>query len=109
DGQATPASRFSSDGPMLDKKIDEIQASDTPADLPRALGAAADALRDRKNPLIVIVSDGAFPEQQLAQVSWGSATEKNLSAIDLTGIDVRYLPVGHRSDNVGIVAFNVRR
>jgi Ca-activated chloride channel family protein len=111
DGQATPMSRFSSDGPMLDKVIDGIAASDTPADLPRALGAAADALRDRKNPLIVLVSDGAFPEQQLGQVAWDAAThkEKALSAVDLTGIDVRYIPVGHRSDNVGIIAFNVRR
>ncbi|HEY1555543.1 MAG TPA: VWA domain-containing protein [Kofleriaceae bacterium] len=108
DGQATPQSRFSGDGPMLDKKIDEIAASDTPADLPRALGAAADALRDRPNPLIVIVSDGAFPEAQLGQVSWDPA-HANLAAVDLSGIDVRYVPVGHRSDNVGIVAFNVRR
>ena len=111
DGQATPMSRFSNDGPMLDKKIEDIQATDTPADLPRALGAAADALRDRQNPLIVIVSDGAFPEQQLGQVSWDPAqtNKTNLAAVDLSNIDVRYLPVGHRSDNVGIVAFNVRR
>jgi hypothetical protein len=108
DGQATPMSRFSNDGPMLDKKIDEISATDTPADLPRALGAAADALRDRPNPLVVIVSDGAFPEQQLGQVTWDPAS-KNLAAVNLANVDVRYLPVGHRSDNVGIVAFNVRR
>jgi hypothetical protein len=108
DGQATPMSRFSNDGPMLDKTIDGIVASDTPADLPRALAAAADALRDRKNPLVVIVSDGAFPEQQLGQVIW-EKDPKNLAAVDLSGVDVRYLPVGHRSDNVGIVAFNVRR
>ena len=117
DGQATPMSRFSNDGPMLDKIIDDkITASDTPADLPRALGAAADALRDRTNPLIVIVSDGAFPESQLGLVKWArraareaAATTKNLAAIDLSNIDVRYLPVGRRSDNVGIIAFNVRR
>lgn len=108
DGQATPMSRFTSDGPMLDKIVDGISASDTPADLPRALGAAADALRDRKNPLIVIVSDGAFPEQQLGQVAWDPKSQ-NLAAVDLSNIDVRYIPVGHRSDNVGIVAFNVRR
>lgn len=108
DGQATPMTRFTNDGPMLDKKIDQLVASDTPADLPRALGAAADALRDRKNPLIVLVSDGAFPEQQLGQVAWDHA-HAGLAAVDLTGIDVRYLPVGHRSDNVGIIAFNVRR
>jgi len=131
DGQATPMSRFSSDGPMLDKIIDGIAASDTPADLTRALGAAADALRDRPNPLIVLVSDGAFPEQQLGLVSWAGpagtppppappttpraapsldkAGAKSLAAVDLSNIDVRYLPVGHRSDNVGIIAFNVRR
>lgn len=131
DGQATPMSRFSNDGPMLDKIIDGIAASDTPADLTRALGAAADALRDRPNPLIVIVSDGAFPEPQLGLVSWdkpappgqidatgpapatttGAAqwNTKNLAAVDLSSVDVRYIPVGRRSDNVGVIAFNVRR
>jgi hypothetical protein len=120
-------SRFSSDAPMLSKTIDGITASDTPADLTRALGAAADALRDRPNPLIVIVSDGAFPEAQLGLVSWTPQeavpppapdvkfqdsprwSAKDLAAVDLSKIDVRYLPVGRRSDNVGIVAFNVRR
>jgi Ca-activated chloride channel family protein len=131
DGQATPMSRFSNDAPMLDKIVDGITASDTPADLTRALGAAADALRDRTNPLIVLVSDGAFPEQQLGLVSWGPGpalaappapgtpptppgapgawSAKNLAAVDLAKMDVRYLPVGRRSDNVGIIAFNVRR
>jgi Ca-activated chloride channel homolog len=128
DGQATPMSRFSNDRPMLHKVIDGvagapeaslagITASDTPADLTRALGAAADALRGRPNPLIVLISDGAYPEAQLGLVEWdkptpagsGDVVEKNLAAIDLSGIDVRYLPVGRRSDNVGIIAFNVRR
>ncbi|MBL0213455.1 MAG: VWA domain-containing protein [Myxococcales bacterium] len=125
DGQATPMSRFSSDAPMLDKIVDGISASDTPADLTRALGAAADALRDRPNPLIVLVSDGAFPEQQLGLVNWTKGgppppdpkagktmsawNAKNLASVDLSNIDVRYLPVGRRSDNVGIIAFNVRR
>ena len=125
DGQATPMSRFSNDTPMLNKIVDGITASDTPADLTRALGAAADALRDRPNPLIVLISDGAFPEQQLGLVAWTKAVapppqpdktksaaawnSKNLAAVDLTNIDVRYIPVGRRSDNVGIIAFNVRR
>lgn len=142
DGQATPMSRFTNDKAMLHKLLhgvgrgaatekslllDGIHASDTPADLPRALGAAADALRDRKNPLIVLISDGAFPEQQLGLVDWdgsklpptptatdgpkptAAAPTKNLATVDLSKIDVRFLSVGHRSDNVGIVAFNVRR
>jgi Ca-activated chloride channel family protein len=157
DGQATPLYRFTSDGPMLKKVIfgsnddsltenekdplkklaaqqrdtsrviEGIQASDTPADLTRALGAAADALRDRPNPLIVLISDGAYPEAQLGLVSWdasnpvpapvkigpksgtGQWDAKNLATVDLSKIDVRYVPVGKRSDNVGIVSFNVRR
>jgi Ca-activated chloride channel homolog len=139
DGQATPLSRFTSDAPMLRKIIDGATASDTPADLPRALSAAADALRDRKNPLIVLISDGAFPDAQLGLASFGAAApagatgaaakeppppigtlangsasasiwgDKNLATVDLGGLDVRYLPVGRRSDNAGIVAFNVRR
>ena len=32
--------------------------------------------------------------------------QKRLAAIDLAGIDVRFLPIGSRDDNVGIVAFN---
>jgi hypothetical protein len=135
DGQATPLSRFDSDGPMLARIIDGIEASDTPADLYRALGAAADALRDRQNPLIVLISDGAYSEQQLAAATWATPVEqaavtateppadpddevakrrksyegKNLAAIDLSQIDVRFVPVGQRHDNVGIIAFNVRR
>lgn len=142
DGQTTPLSRFDSDAPMLRRTIDHIQASDTPADLYRALGAAADALRDRQNPLIVLISDGAYTEQQLEAATFDPAAatvdptapaegapaaapapaaddevaarrkayeHKNLAAVDLSGIDVRYIPVGSRSDNVGIIAFNVRR
>ncbi len=130
DGQATPLSRFSGDVPMLRRAIEGVTVSETPADLTRALGAAADALRDRSNPLVVLISDGAFPEQQLGLVSWappadadagsgaapsagsgaGSAwLDKNLAAVDLHGIDVRYVPVGRRDDNAGIIAFNVRR
>jgi hypothetical protein len=126
DGQATPLSRFSSDGPMLRKVVDGIRASDTPADLHRALGAAADALHGRQGPLLVIVSDGAYPAAQLAAVRWDAAAPtpatpptaaearvraagKDLAAVDLSGIDVRYLPVGRAKENVGIVGFAARR
>ena len=112
DGQTTPLGRFSSDSHMLEKLIDGVEPTDTPADLHRALGAAADALRDRPNPLIVIISDGAFPKEQLDQVRWkapepGAAAD--LASVDLTGIEVSYIGVGKKADNVGIVAFNVRR
>lgn len=128
DGLATPLSRFTSDAPMLAKVISDVTLSETPGDLTRALSAAADAVRDRPNPLVVLISDGAFSEQELALASWGGAAtavdspapagssepaatwkNKNLAAVDLSGIDVRYVGVGKRDDNVGLVAFNVRR
>lgn len=138
DSQATPLSRFASDKPLLRKVLDAVQPADTAADLPRALSAAADALRGRANPMIVIVSDGAYSELQLGQASWGAApptaaptaaaplasaptvddpdaasrkafADTQLATVDLSGIDVRYLGVGARADNVGIIAFNVRR
>ncbi len=155
DGQATPLSRFHADAALHGRTIDAIQASDTPADLYRALGAASDALRGRQNPLLVLISDGAYTDQQLAAATFDPPTDagaaapvapppgaapgtagapaappvdtgdadadaeikrrrqayegKNLAAVDLSGIDVRYIPVGTRADNVGIIAFNVRR
>jgi hypothetical protein len=112
DGQTTPLTRFESDMPRLTKLVREVQPSDTPADLRRALGAAADALRDRKNPHIILVGDGAYADEALNSVVWkkGAATTGGrLDGIDLSGIDVRYVPVGSTGENVGIIAFNARR
>jgi hypothetical protein len=126
DGQTTPLSRFESDIPKLKKLLREVQATDTPADLRRALSAAADALRERQNPAIILVGDGAYPEEVLNSVVWESADaattapaatakgETNfdkvkLDEIDLSKISVSYIPIGKNRENVGIVAFNVRR
>jgi hypothetical protein len=124
DGQTTPLSRFERDMPRLINLVEKVQASDMPADLRRALGAAADALQGRQEPMIIIVGDGAYDPQALASVTWkkaappapaatdgeaAAAPGKRLDVVDLSGIDVRYLPVGHSDDNVGIIAFNARR
>jgi hypothetical protein len=136
DGQSTPLSRFTSDMAMLRKVVDNVHASDTPADLRRALSAAADALRTRqaKNKIIIIIGDGGYREQTLNAVVWDdkkkvaaaqpgkpaappkSAEELeaedmdiDFGTINLKGVKVRYIPVGQRDDNVGIVSFNVRR
>lgn len=139
DAQTTPLSRFTSDAALLRKALDGVTPVDTGADLPRALSAAADALRGRPNPMIVIVSDGAYSELAKGQVRWtapevaapptgapptgapptgpadpeaeaaAAFADAELAAVDLSGIDVHYLGVGSRAENVGIVAFNVRR
>ncbi|MEM9488813.1 MAG: hypothetical protein AAGC55_06695, partial [Myxococcota bacterium] len=36
-------------------------------------------------------------------------SDKRLADIDLSAIDTRFIPIGYRGDNVGIVAFNARR
>lgn len=112
DGQTTPLTRFDSDMPKLARLVRQVQPSDTPADLRRALSAAADALRDRKNPTIILVGDGAYDEEALNAVVWKKGPEaggNRLDAIDLGGIDLRYIPVGTTGENVGIVSFNARR
>jgi Ca-activated chloride channel homolog len=109
DGQTTPLTRFESDMPKLARLMRQVEPSDTPADLRRALSAAADALRDRKNPHIILVGDGAYDEEALNAVIWKKGPASRLDAIDLTGIDVRYESVGNTGENVGIVAFNARR
>ncbi len=121
---ATPLSTFTGDQKALLRALDGLRAADTAADLPRALQFCADALRQRENPLLVLISDGAFPAEQLEQVKrspaatdagpsgkrQGGGDGSRLDRIDLTGVEVRYLPVGSPAeDNVGIVAFNARR
>jgi hypothetical protein len=118
DGRATPLSRFQSDIPKLKRIVQEIEATDTPAHLQSALSSAADALRARQKPHIILVGDGAYDERELGSVVWSSPElgedkasfeERRLSTVDLSGIDVSYAPIGRATDNVGIVGFNVRR
>jgi len=118
DGRATPLSRFHGDIAKHRHTAQGLKASDTPADLTASLSAAADALRWRKHPQIILVGDGAYPEEALASATWEPQatpapdqvlSEKLLANVDLVGIDVRYQPVGHAASNVGIISFNVRR
>ena len=117
---ATPLSPFTGDQKALMRALEEVQAADTAADLPRALQFCADALGERENPRLILISDGAFPAAQLAQVGMIYAAAAmpapapkegpRLDRVDLTGLEVRYQPVGSAAaDNVGIVAFNARR
>ena len=96
-GQVTPLTAFVGDERALSEAIDTVQARDVRADLPRALKFCADALRGRKNPLLILLSDGAFPEHVRGQ------------RVDLRGVDLRHVKLGRSGDNVGIVAFNARR
>jgi len=137
DAQVTPLSSFESDEKTLLRALEVMDASDTRADLGRALKFSADALRGRKNPLLVLIGDGAYPQRVLDRVlledqsgkaianqpapaagrparsrsglSSPIAEEPALDSPDLRGIPVRFMPVGRSGDNLGIVAFSARR
>jgi hypothetical protein len=89
---------FEADAGRLRRAVAAIAPSEEPADLGRALAFASAMLRGRPHPTLILVSDGAFSDQ--ARAGAGAA---------LDGIDARYLPVGRRARNVGILAFAARR
>lgn len=117
--QVTPLCPFISDEKELLEKVAGIRASDTGADLFRALQFSADALRGRQNPLLVLISDGAHPTEVLNAVSFnkkkdaaskkGAISSASTEKVLMSGIEVRHIGVGLTGDNVGIVAFNARR
>lgn len=98
DARPAPRGGFSRDDRALLADVDTLAATDTSADLLRALGLAADALRGRQRPTLVLVGDGAWRQSELDE-----------GARALGAVDLRYVPVGSSSDNVGITAFAVRR
>jgi hypothetical protein len=106
DARPAPVQGFQSDDRELLREVDALTPVDAPADLERALRLAADALRGRPRAELVLVGDGAWDDELLRRVQFAPG---GLSTIDLGSIDLRYLPVGKSSDNVGITAFAVRR
>ncbi len=86
----------------LRRALRDAAATDTTTDLKDALALAnseaaviARANRGRgQAPRIVLLSDGAFGE---------------LPDVNLTAGELQFVPVGHRADNVGIVALDVRK
>jgi hypothetical protein len=110
DARPAPLGGFAHDERDLLRQVDTLAAGDVPADLERALGLAADALRDRPRPTLVLLGDGAWDESILGRVrTTRRPAASEIGAIDLAGVDLRYIPVGKSGDNVGLTAFAVRR
>ena len=68
DAQITPLSGFESDEKRLLKVLKGVTASDTRADLLRGLKFCGDSLHGRKNPLLILIGDGAYPDHLLGLV-----------------------------------------
>ena len=110
DGRPAPATGLTSDERALLAAIDKLTATDTPADLERALRLSADALRGRPLPTLVLIGDGAYDDAVWKRVALQKPPGKDqLGAIDLSGVDLRFAPVGKSGDNVALTAFAVRR
>ncbi len=92
DGQPAPVGGLTGDERDLLLQVDGLTARDGPGDLPRALRLCGDLLAGRKNPQIVLISDGGFADEAL------SAAPAALSAApaDPSAVAPRllYLPVG---------------
>jgi hypothetical protein len=98
--EAQAESSFEADAPRLSNAISAISPSAASADLPRALAFAAAVLRGRPRPTIVLVSDGGFTDD---------ARRAAPTDPDGRSLDLRYLPIGRRGDNVAILSLAARR
>ena len=99
DARPAPRGGFTRDDRALLADVDSLAATDTSADVLRALTLAGDALRGRQRPTLVLIGDGAWRAAELDQGARALGSP----------VDLRYLPVGRSRDNVGITAFAVRR
>ena len=104
-------SGFETDSARLDAAADRITASEEPGDLGRALTFAADVLRGRPHPTLILVSDGGFSPDARASALTGSSARAGArdGAASLAGVDLRFARVGRRADNVGLLSFAARR
>lgn len=87
-------SAFTSDKKSLAASIDQLEPHDTRANLREAMILALSLVAKKKNPQIVVLSDGGFGP--IGDISPGNAK-------------INFIRVGKRADNVGIVALDARR
>jgi hypothetical protein len=98
DASTTPLSTLGGEHRELERALAQIRATDLATDYARAYRFAADVLRGRSQPEIVVFSDApAPPAADLAQT------------LARAGIRMSYVPIGRRGDDVGISQFAVRR
>ncbi len=88
-------SGFETDPHHLARAIAAVTPSEDGGDLPRALAFAAAVLHGRPRPTVVLISDGGFSD--------------DARRAPPDGLDLRYVPVGNRAKNVGILSFAARR
>lgn len=99
DGQLEPLTPFLTDPSVADELVRQLEPTATAADVREAVAFAVDSLARRPRGEIVIVSDGAWPQVQ-----------RERFGVDIPPhVDLVWLPVGTRGENIALTAFNVRR
>jgi hypothetical protein len=95
-GSTRALTPFTHDQRALHAALDHLEVSDTRADLQQALQMVAGLAHEKtqgKNVQVVLISDGAMPAATMPVAM---------------NFPINYVPIGKRSDNVGIVVLDVR-
>ena len=89
----TVLSPLTADRDKLLKALDQARPTDATGDMREAIQLAASMVSSRAQAEVTVLSDGVF---------------EKTDELTLGGAKLQFLPVGKRSENVGITAFDVR-
>ncbi len=100
---STPLARSSMSGERAEllQAIEQVQASDTRADLEAGLSFGRDSLRGLPHGELVVIGDGAYGD--------ASALAELSARVSLEGAEPRFVPIGKSGKNLSITEFSVRR
>ncbi len=95
DATTRPLSLWTSEPKTLHAAVDALAPSpmDTPTSLESALDLARDALRGKTGAELVLITDRAFDPPESSKIE---------------SLDLRVIPVGASTDNIGLERFNLR-
>jgi hypothetical protein len=102
--RVTVRSPLTSDRDALASAIDDIQETDAPGFLTDGVGLAEQIAKSERDASVVIISDGG------AAIAPDSTVERSRrTAASTNEASIRFVRVGRRVDNAGIIAMNSRQ
>jgi len=105
--RVTVRSPLTLDRAALASAIRDVQETDAPGNLTDALRLAEQIAKSEREASVVVISDGSG--SPIASAADSPLAVSARAAAPSRGIAVRFVQVGRRSDNVGIVAMNSRQ
>lgn len=103
--RVTVRSSLTSDRAALAAGIDDVRETDAAGNLTDAVRLAEQIAKTEREAGIVIISDGGGPS---IASDLGSSLDPDSSTASTQGAPIRFVRVGRRADNAGIVAMNSR-